>query len=162
LKILIRAMKEKVRWLYWGAGGWEEENCYRLKFFNLLQFLCWNPIPNGIALGGGAFRVIGHEGGALMDDIKCFFILIFYLRHFNRDFGESLCLFYYVCDMLSCLVMSDSLRSHGLQPSRLLCPWGFFRQEYWSGLPLIKKQREKNQINKIRNKNGEIQKYKGS
>ena len=24
---------------------------------------------------------------------------------------------------------------HGLQPVRLLCPWGFSRQEYWSGLP---------------------------
>ena len=32
-------------------------------------------------------------------------------------------------------VMSDSLRPHGLQPARLLCPWGFSRQEYWSGLP---------------------------
>ena len=29
-------------------------------------------------------------------------------------------------------VMSDSLQPHGLQPSRLLCPW----PEYWSGLPL--------------------------
>ena len=28
-------------------------------------------------------------------------------------------------------------RHHGLQPTRLLCPWDFFfRQEYWSGLPL--------------------------
>ena len=27
------------------------------------------------------------------------------------------------------------VRSHGLQPARLLCPWGFSRQEYWSGLP---------------------------
>ena len=27
------------------------------------------------------------------------------------------------------------VRSHGLQPPRLLCPWGFSRQEYWSGLP---------------------------
>ena len=37
---------------------------------------------------------------------------------------------------LSRSVVSDSLRSHGLQPARLLCPWGFFRQEeYWSGLP---------------------------
>ena len=34
-----------------------------------------------------------------------------------------------------CLVASNSLRSHGLQPTRLLCPWGFSRQEYWSGLP---------------------------
>ena len=31
--------------------------------------------------------------------------------------------------------MSDSLRPHGLQPDRLLCPQGFSRQEYWSGLP---------------------------
>ena len=31
-------------------------------------------------------------------------------------------------------VMSDSLRHHGLQPARLLCPWGFSRQENWSWL----------------------------
>ena len=39
--------------------------------------------------------------------------------------------------MLCCtwLVMSDSLWPHGPQPNRLLCPWGFFRHEYWSGLP---------------------------
>ena len=29
--------------------------------------------------------------------------------------------------------MSYSLRPHGL-PTWLLCPWGFSRQEYWSGL----------------------------
>ena len=34
-----------------------------------------------------------------------------------------------------CLVMSDSLRPQGPQPARLLCPWGFSRQEYWIGLP---------------------------
>ena len=37
--------------------------------------------------------------------------------------------------MLSCSVMFNSLQPHGLQPARLLCPWGFSRQEYWSGLP---------------------------
>ena len=31
-------------------------------------------------------------------------------------------------------VVSDSSQPHGLQPTRLLCP--FSRQEYWSGLPL--------------------------
>ena len=31
--------------------------------------------------------------------------------------------------------MSNSLWPHGLQPTRLLCPWGFFRQKYCSGLP---------------------------
>ena len=37
--------------------------------------------------------------------------------------------------LLSCSVVSNSSRPHGLQPSRLLCPCGFSRQEYWSGLP---------------------------
>ena len=32
----------------------------------------------------------------------------------------------------SCLALS---RPHGLQPTRLLCPWDFPRQAYWSGLP---------------------------
>ena len=31
--------------------------------------------------------------------------------------------------------MSDSLWPHGPQTARLLCPWGFSRQEYWSWLP---------------------------
>ena len=29
--------------------------------------------------------------------------------------------------------MSDSLRPYGLQLSRVLCPWGFSRQEFWVG-----------------------------
>ena len=37
--------------------------------------------------------------------------------------------------MLSCSVMSDSLRPHGLQPARFLSSQGFSRQEYQSGLP---------------------------
>ena len=36
--------------------------------------------------------------------------------------------------MFSCSVMSDSV-TDGLQPARLLCPWGFSRQEYYTGLP---------------------------
>ena len=31
--------------------------------------------------------------------------------------------------------LHPTLRPHGLQPARLLCPSGFSRQEYWSGLP---------------------------
>ena len=34
---------------------------------------------------------------------------------------------------LSHSIVSNSLRPYGLQ-ARLLCAWGFFRQEYWSGL----------------------------
>ena len=36
--------------------------------------------------------------------------------------------------MLSHSVMSNSLQPHRLYPTRLLCPWGFSRQEHWSGL----------------------------
>ena len=32
-------------------------------------------------------------------------------------------------------VMSDSLRPHGLQPTRFFCPWDFPRQEYHSRSP---------------------------
>ena len=31
--------------------------------------------------------------------------------------------------------MPDSLHPCGVQPTRLPCPWGFSRQEYWSRLP---------------------------
>ena len=40
-----------------------------------------------------------------------------------------------LCTLLSRFSVSDSVRPHGLQPTRLLCPWGFSKQEYWSGLP---------------------------
>ena len=36
---------------------------------------------------------------------------------------------------VSCSVVPNSLQSDGLKPTRLLCPWGFSRQKFWSGLP---------------------------
>ena len=44
--------------------------------------------------------------------------------------NTSLC-----CAVLSHSVVSDSLGLRVLQFTRLLCPWGFSRREYWSGLP---------------------------
>ena len=38
-----------------------------------------------------------------------------------------------LCAVLSCSVVPDSFRPHGLQPTRLLCPLGFSRAEYWNG-----------------------------
>ena len=38
------------------------------------------------------------------------------------------------CENVSCSFMPGSLCSFGLH-ARLLCPLGFSRQEYWSGLP---------------------------
>ena len=40
-----------------------------------------------------------------------------------------------LCGVLSCSVMSNSLQCHELQPIRLLCPWGFSRQEYQREFP---------------------------
>ena len=39
--------------------------------------------------------------------------------------------------VLSCSVRSNSLQPHGLQTTRLLCPWDFSRQESWSELPFF-------------------------
>ena len=39
------------------------------------------------------------------------------------------------CTVLSCSVMFNSLQPHGQEPARLLCPWGFSRQKYWSEFP---------------------------
>ena len=53
----------------------------------------------------------------------------FYINMYSFFFNFGLVL------VLRCSVMSDSLQPHGLQPTRLLCPQGFSRQEYWNGLP---------------------------
>ena len=52
---------------------------------------------------------------------------------FFKDFSVNHNMF----AVLSHSVVSDSLWPHGLQPTRLLCPWGFSRKEYWSGLPCL-------------------------
>ena len=58
-----------------------------------------------------------------------------FLYHFNvmdgRAFGKSTKRWV----VPSHSVMSNSLWPHGLESARRVCPWGFSRQEYWSGLP---------------------------
>ena len=45
------------------------------------------------------------------------------------------CFFQLVCVCTVTSVMSNSLRPYGLQPTRLVCPVGLSKQEYWSRLP---------------------------
>ena len=70
----------------------------------------------------------------------------FYLKWFRRKqkqniLGEILLrniFMYLLYTWVKVIVIQscpDSLRPRGLYPARLLCPWGFCRQEYWSGLP---------------------------
>ena len=51
--------------------------------------------------------------------------------------SEILCHHQIVVCVCLCLVtpLCSTLWPHGLQPARLLCPWGFSRQEYWGGCP---------------------------
>ena len=58
----------------------------------------------------------------ILDDDTCFNPLL-------------VCYANYVCCVLIRSVVSETLGPHGLQAARHLCPWGFSRQEYWSGLP---------------------------
>ena len=56
--------------------------------------------------------------------------------------------------LLSCSVMSDSLRPHGLQPARYRCSRRFSRQDYWSGLPMPSSRgssqpRDRTQVSRI-------------
>ena len=50
---------------------------------------------------------------------------------------SRLCLLLHVlcCAVLSRSIVYNTLQPHELQPTRLLCPWGFSRKGYWSGLP---------------------------
>ena len=61
-------------------------------------------------------------------------IIISGFSQLSDDSGEDMTSSW-ACGVLSRSVVSDSLRPHGLQPTKLLYPWGFSRQEYWSGLP---------------------------
>ena len=53
----------------------------------------------------------------------------------GRPRASGICVMLFSHRWFSLSVVSDSLWLHGLERARLLCPWGFSRQEYWSGLP---------------------------
>ena len=66
-----------------------------------------------------------------------------FLTHASRDFFVHKSILYigdiyidtniHACT-LSCFSWSNSSQPYGLYTIRLLCPWRFSRQEYWSGL----------------------------
>ena len=84
---------------------------------------------------------VGYNAESGFEDLKHDHSLLFGLdeaRHFghvaknnklisNKGNMDMLCSVTQLC-----LALCDP---HGLKPSRFLCPWGFSRQEYWSGLP---------------------------
>ena len=83
-----------------------------------------------------------HQNSLLPFKFKALGIYIFFLSAYKGTFvakalpcTSSLTEVCYAG--LSRLVMSNSLRPHGLQPAKLLCPWWSSRQEYWSGLPCL-------------------------
>ena len=78
----------------------------------------------------------------------------------HQDCILSSCLFNlyaeFVC-VLSCSVVSDSLQP--TLPARLLYPWGFSRQEYWTGLPCLPPGDLPNPGNKLRSPTLEVDPY---
>ena len=56
-------------------------------------------------------------------------------QYIYRVSGHLLLVMLKMTTVLSHSVVSSSLQPCRLKPARLLCPWGFSRQEYWSGLP---------------------------
>ena len=57
-------------------------------------------------------------------------IFIFLNQEFSFISTKPFKILFRDCAVLCCSFMSNSLWPYGL-----LCPWGFSRQEYWSGLP---------------------------
>ena len=69
--------------------------------------------------------------------ISVFILLFPPFPHYSQRHGNFTWLVI-VCEIVKVLVISlvsNSLQPHRLQPARLLCPWRFSRQEYWSELP---------------------------
>ena len=71
-------------------------------------------------------RIISFTSNQLSKAVVILFIFILLVLLFS---GEKEVV---VLDAFSHSVVSDSLRP--LEPTSLHCPWGFSRQEYWSGL----------------------------
>ena len=69
--------------------------------------------------------------------ISCTYACTLWIKSLKPDpVGQRYRYFIFSVLYLSNLsVISNSFQPHGLQPARLLCSWGFSRQEYWSGLP---------------------------
>ena len=61
-------------------------------------------------------------------------LLLLFKHGQKQNLENALIVQSYDC-VLSHSLVSKTLQPHGLQPTRLLCPWGFSRQESWSGLP---------------------------
>ena len=89
-------------------------------FYSVSPFPPWNHFRS-LVLGNFTITNAGHilQSG--------FFQLWIPLSHLLQQIQDSL--------RENRGAVSESLWPHGLQPTRLLCPWGFSRQEHWSGLP---------------------------
>ena len=61
--------------------------------------------------------------------------LFFFYQYVHAHHFRPTVLSYIQEALCVCSVVSDSLPPPGLLPAKLLCPWHFSRQEYWSRLP---------------------------
>ena len=99
-----------------------DENLHKLKKRNILNTIL---IVQVVLLGLYSLVLQRYWNTPNETNEKCKFDII----HCQLLILALVC----VC-MISCSVMSDSLQSHRLQPTRLLCLW-HFPVKNWSGLP---------------------------
>ena len=92
-------------------------------------------LPGSSVHGDSPGKITGVGGHALLQGI-------FPTQGLNTGLLHCRQILYHLSHCCCCCcrcqvasVVSDSVRPHRRQPTRLLCPWDFFRLEYWSGLP---------------------------
>ena len=84
------------------------------------------PTPGRVSVQQEWFRILLH--GALLSSLSLSYS-IFYFYQYEAG------VFILCCCCVVTLSFPALLLPRGLELIRLLCPWGFSRQKYWSGLP---------------------------
>ena len=104
------------------------------------KILSPNPFPALLGAGGFFPFILSHVPQTqknIWQKVGTQYLLNEWIKESTIFFSLKHCKYLssdYPDYVLSRWVVSSFFRPHGLQPTRPLCPWGFFRQEYWSGL----------------------------
>ena len=101
------------------------------------QFFCPAGTPQ---INNTIFTMMSNNACFFLGMLYIIFIIFKFIQFLDRDetmfsMKEYIVFPLFNTNVLSHSVVSNTLWPHELQSARLLCPWGFSRQEYWSGPP---------------------------
>ena len=117
-------------WTHLNNYKWEPEQRATLDFD---LHSSWKAHTNTHVTMSPCRTIIQHNHGLKLltfQALKSCWTILMQTTLFSRYVG-AVC----VCVCVSHSIVSNFFWPHGLEPARLLCPWGFSRKEYWSGLP---------------------------